>query len=93
MNITVVGSGYVGLVVGGCLAETGNAVVCADVDAAKIEGLRQNILPIYEPGLDDYIERNQKQGRLSFTTEIGDAIATADSRARSSLPVAMTRRR
>ena len=46
MNITVVGSGYVGLVVGGCLAETGNAVVCADVDAAKIEGLRQNILPI-----------------------------------------------
>ena len=78
MNITVVGSGYVGLVVGGCLAETGNAVVCADVDAAKIEGLRQNILPIYEPGLDDYVERNQKQGRLSFTTEIGDAIATAD---------------
>ena len=78
MNITVVGSGYVGLVVGGCLAETGNAVVCADVDAAKIEGLTQNILPIYEPGLDDYVERNQKQGRLSFTTEIGDAIATAD---------------
>ena len=78
MNITVVGSGYVGLVVGGCLAETGNAVVCADVDAAKIEGLRQNILPIYEPGLDDYVERNQKQGRLSFTTEIGDAFATAD---------------
>ena len=78
MNITVVGTGYVGLVVGGCLAETGNAVICADVDMAKIEGLKQNILPIYEPGLDDYVERNQKQGRLSFTTEIGDAIATAD---------------
>ena len=78
MNITVVGSGYVGLVVGGCLAETGNTVVCADVDAAKIEGLRNNILPIYEPGLDDYIERNQKQGRLSFTTNIADAIASAD---------------
>ena len=78
MNITVVGSGYVGLVVGGCLAETGNAVVCADVDEAKIEGLRNNILPIYEPGLDDYVERNQKQGRLSFTTDIGEAIATAD---------------
>jgi UDPglucose 6-dehydrogenase len=78
MNITVVGSGYVGLVVGGCLAETGNAVVCADVDVAKIEGLRKNVLPIYEPGLDDYIERNQKQGRLSFTTDIAEAIASAD---------------
>ena len=78
MNITVVGSGYVGLVVGGCLAETGNAVTCADVDAGKIEGLQQNILPIYEPGLDSYVERNQKQGRLSFTTNVGDAIASAD---------------
>ena len=78
MNITVVGSGYVGLVVGGCLAETGNAVVCADVDAAKIDGLKRNVLPIYEPGLDDYVERNQKQGRLSFTTDIGEAIASAD---------------
>ena len=78
MNITVVGSGYVGLVVGGCLAETGNAVVCADVDQAKIDGLRNNILPIYEPGLDDYVERNQKQGRLSFTTDIAQAIASAD---------------
>ena len=78
MNITVVGSGYVGLVVGGCLAETGNAVVCADVDQAKIDGLRNNVLPIYEPGLDDYVERNQKQGRLSFTTDIAQAIASAD---------------
>ena len=78
MNITVVGSGYVGLVVGGCLAETGNAVICADVDAAKIDGLRQNILPIFEPGLDSYVERNQKQGRLSFTTNVGEAIASAD---------------
>jgi len=78
MNITVVGSGYVGLVVGGCLAETGNAVVCADVDQTKIDGLRNNILPIYEPGLDDYVERNQKQGRLSFTTDIAQAIASAD---------------
>ena len=78
MNITVVGSGYVGLVVGGCLAETGNAVVCADVDQVKIDGLRNNVLPIYEPGLDDYVERNQKQGRLSFTTDIAQAIASAD---------------
>ena len=78
MNITVVGSGYVGLVVGGCLAETGNAVVCADVDVTKINGLQQNILPIYEPGLDDYVERNQKQGRLTFTTDVANAIASAD---------------
>ena len=78
MNITVVGSGYVGLVVGSCLAETGNAVICADVDEQKIGGLRNNILPIYEPGLDDYVERNQKQGRLSFSTDIGAAIASAD---------------
>ena len=78
MNITVVGSGYVGLVVGACLAETGNAVVCADVDATKIEGLRRNVLPIYEPGLDDYVERNQKQQRLSFTTDIGAAVQSAD---------------
>ena len=78
MNIAVIGSGYVGLVVGGCLAETGNQVICADVDAGKIDGLRRNILPIFEPGLDGYIERNQKQGRLSFTTNVGEAIASAD---------------
>jgi UDPglucose 6-dehydrogenase len=78
VNITVVGSGYVGLVVGACLAETGNAVTCADVDAAKVDGLKANVLPIYEPGLDSYVERNQKQGRLTFTTDIASAIATAD---------------
>ncbi|HEV7992600.1 MAG TPA: UDP-glucose/GDP-mannose dehydrogenase family protein [Gemmatimonadaceae bacterium] len=78
MNITVIGTGYVGLVVGACLAETGNPVVCADVDEGKIEGLKQNVLPIYEPGLDDYVERNQSQGRLTFTTDIGSAIASAD---------------
>ena len=78
MNITVVGTGYVGLVVGGCLAETGNTVTCADVDAPKIDGLKKNVLPIYEPGLDDYVERNQRQGRLTFTTDIPAAIASAD---------------
>ena len=78
MNITVVGTGYVGLVVGACLAETGNAVACADVDTAKIEGLKQNVLPIYEPGLDDYVERNQKQQRLTFTTDIPAAVQSAD---------------
>ncbi|HEX2777876.1 MAG TPA: UDP-glucose/GDP-mannose dehydrogenase family protein [Gemmatimonadaceae bacterium] len=78
MNITVVGTGYVGLVVGACLAETGNSVVCADVDRKKIEGLKQNVLPIYEPGLEDFVERNQAQGRLKFTTEVGQAISQAD---------------
>src|SRR4051812_14260738 len=78
MNITVIGTGYVGLVVGACLAETGNPVVCADVDQSKIDGLKQNVLPIYEPGLDGYVERNQRQGRLTFTTDIPAAISTAD---------------
>ncbi|MEO8193654.1 MAG: UDP-glucose/GDP-mannose dehydrogenase family protein [Gemmatimonadales bacterium] len=78
MNISVIGTGYVGLVVGACLAETGNDVVCADVVESKIEGLRQNVLPIYEPGLEDLVERNQQDGRLSFTTDIDAAIASAD---------------
>src|SRR5207253_11129533 len=70
MNISVIGSGYVGLVVGACLAETGNDVICADVDAAKVDGLKKNELPIYEPGLDAYVERNQRDGRLTFTTDV-----------------------
>ena len=78
MHITVIGTGYVGLVVGACLAETGNDVVGADTDAAKIDKLRQNILPIYEPGLDDYVERNQAHGRLAFTTDVPAAIASAE---------------
>ena len=78
MNISVIGTGYVGLVVGACLAETGNDVICADVIESKIEGLKKNILPIYEPGLEDLVERNQQDGRLSFTTDIGRAIAAAD---------------
>jgi UDPglucose 6-dehydrogenase len=78
VRITVIGTGYVGLVVGACLAETGNDVIGADTDATKIDKLRQNILPIYEPGLDDYVERNQVQGRLTFTTDIPKAIAAAE---------------
>src|SRR5580704_4232770 len=77
MNISVVGTGYVGLVVGACLAETGNDVVCADVDPGKIEGLKRNQLPIYEPGLEPLVERNQQQNRLSFTTDVAAAIASA----------------
>jgi len=78
MRITVVGTGYVGLVVGACLAETGNDVHCADVDVGKIDGLKKNVLPIYEPGLDDLVERNQAQGRLKFTTDVPAAIAGAE---------------
>jgi len=78
MNISVVGTGYVGLVVGACLAETGNQVVGADIDERKIAGLKQNILPIYEPGLDRLVERNQAAGRLSFTVDVAGAIAGSD---------------
>lgn len=78
MNISVIGTGYVGLVVGACLAETGNDVVCADVVAAKIDNLKRNILPIYEPGLEDLVARNQQDGRLNFTTDIPSAVASAD---------------
>jgi len=78
VDISVIGTGYVGLVVGACLAETGNQVVGADVDAQKIDGLKHNVLPIYEPGLDRLVERNQHAGRLDFTTDIGAAIARSD---------------
>ncbi|MGZ8831550.1 MAG: UDP-glucose dehydrogenase family protein, partial [Thermoanaerobaculia bacterium] len=74
MNIAVIGTGYVGLVVGACLAETGNNVCCADIDEGKIEGLKRNVLPIYEPGLDSLVERNQREGRLTFTTDLKSAI-------------------
>lgn len=72
------GTGYVGLVVGACLAETGNDVICADVDATKVEGLKHSMLPMYEPGLAAYVERNQRDGRLSFTTDVAWAIGEAD---------------
>jgi len=78
VNISVVGTGYVGLVVGACLAETGNTVCCADIDKKKIERLKKNEIPIYEPGLEPLVERNQKEGRLSFTTNIQEAVASAE---------------
>ncbi len=78
MKVAVVGTGYVGLVAGACLAETGNDVVGADLDAAKIEALRHNRLPIYEPGLEPLVTRNQRDGRLRFTTDVGAAIETSD---------------
>jgi UDPglucose 6-dehydrogenase len=78
VNISVIGTGYVGLVVGACLAETGNSVCCADIDKKKIARLRKNEIPIYEPGLEPLVERNQKEKRLSFTTDLAEAIGSAD---------------
>jgi len=77
MHVAVVGSGYVGLVAGACLAETGNDVVCVDVDERKIERLRRNDIPIYEPGLEDMVRRNQAEGRLAFGTDIAEAVRRA----------------
>jgi UDPglucose 6-dehydrogenase len=74
MRITVVGTGYVGLVTGTCLAETGNHVCCVDIDTAKVEKLRNGVMPIYEPGLEKLFERNLKEERLSFTTSLSDGV-------------------
>ncbi|HEB53277.1 MAG TPA: UDP-glucose/GDP-mannose dehydrogenase family protein [bacterium] len=79
MKIAVVGTGYVGLVTGSCLADVGMDVTCVDVDAEKIENLHQGILPIYEPGLEDIVERNTKAGRLKFTTDLGEAVQGAEA--------------
>ncbi|MFW6136036.1 MAG: UDP-glucose dehydrogenase family protein [Chloroflexota bacterium] len=77
-NITVIGAGYVGLVTGVCLADLGNRVVCLDIDEGKIEKLNQGEMPIYEPGLEDLVERNVKAGRLSFTTSYPEGLASAE---------------
>jgi UDPglucose 6-dehydrogenase len=74
MHVAVIGSGYVGLVAGACFAETGNDVTCVDVDADKIARLQRNEVPIYEPGLEPMVKRNQEEGRLTFTTDIGAAV-------------------
>ena len=77
MKIAVIGTGYVGLVTGTCLAETGNNVVCVDIDADKVEKMKNGIIPIYEPYLDILFERNIKQGRLKFTTDLEEAVKIA----------------
>ncbi|MBI3932146.1 MAG: UDP-glucose/GDP-mannose dehydrogenase family protein [Acidobacteria bacterium] len=78
MKIGVVGTGYVGLVVGACLAETGNAVVCVDKDARKVDALRRGEIPIYEPGLSEMIPRNVAEERLSFTTDLQGAVRASE---------------
>jgi UDPglucose 6-dehydrogenase len=78
MRVTIFGTGYVGLVTGTCLAEVGHHVVCVDIDAAKIEGLRNGVIPIYEPGLEPMVKANFAEGRLEFTTDAATAIAHGD---------------
>ena len=78
MRIAVVGTGYVGLVAGTCFAESGNDVVCIDIDQAKIEKLRAGVVPIYEPGLEELLRRNVRDGRLSFTTDYAEGVPRAD---------------
>ena len=77
MNIAVVGTGYVCLVTGTCFAETGNNVICVDIDAEKVRRMKNGEIPIYEPGLDVLFERNSKQGRLRFTTDLAEAVSAA----------------
>lgn len=78
MKIAVVGTGYVGLVTGTCFAETGNNVICVDINAAKVEKMRNGEVPIYEPDLEVLFERNQRQGRLKFTTDLKSAVDHAE---------------
>ena len=78
MKIAIVGSGYVGLVTGTCFAEVGIEVVCVDIDQKKISNLKNGLIPIYEPGLEEMIHRNTKKGRLQFTTDISEALVDCE---------------
>src|SRR5882672_10683223 len=77
MKIAVIGTGYVGLVTGTCFAETGNTVMCVDIDKEKIDNLNKGIMPIYERGLQTFFHRNQREGRLFFTTNLAEGILDA----------------
>ena len=80
MKIAVVGTGYVGLVTGTCLAETGNNVICVDISTEKIKKLQSGVVPIYEPHLDALFHNNIKAGRLKFTTDLKKAVSGAEIR-------------
>src|SRR6188474_1901832 len=77
MRIAVIGTGYVGLVVGACFAETGNDVICVDKDPAKLRMLHRGKIPIYEPGLEELVRRNRAEKRLTFTRRISEAVPGA----------------
>ena len=79
MRVTMIGSGYVGLVSGACFADFGHEVTCVDTDAGKIAALNRGEIPIYEPGLEDLVASNARAGRLSFTTELAGPVAAADA--------------
>ena len=74
MKISIIGTGYVGLVTGTCFAETGNYVTCIDINKRKMDSLRSGKIPIYEPGLEVLFQRNQREGRLKFTTNLAEGI-------------------
>src|ERR1043165_9350358 len=77
MKIAVVGTGYVGLVLGACLAENGNDCICVDKDEAKIAGLKAGRMPIYEPGLEEMVRRNTQEDRLTFTTDLAASVQSS----------------
>ena len=79
MRIAMIGTGYVGLVSGACFSDFGHDVTCVDKDASKIEALKRGIMPIFEPGLDQLVDRNVRGGRLAFTTDLAEAVADADA--------------
>src|SRR5213079_538144 len=78
MRVTIVGTGYVGLVTGACLADFGHVVTCVDKEKAKVARLNEGRIPIYEPGLAAIVERNAKAGRLFFVTDVAPAVTSAD---------------
>ena len=78
MRVAVIGTGYVGLVVGAGFADTGNDVICADIDEDKIGLLKRGEIPIFEPGLDRLVERNLEDGRLRFTTDVAEAVRESE---------------
>ena len=78
MKIAVVGTGYVGLVLGACLAENGNTVVCVDKDESKVKTLKDGKMPIYEPGLEEIVRRNDHEERLTFVTDLSEAVRASE---------------